>query len=194
MRTLEYAGFKATVKALLENASLPKLDWSIQGMGMLRLRLAPDVRLHIWDSRLRVPGVSMIHDHQQWDLHSDIIAGELANYRYIGHADGVLYHYRTLRAGYGCQFVDTGPQDVLLYECPGERYVQGESYGQHANEIHRTDAEDGTVTIMTQTRQDSDRARVFWRHGEEWGSAEPRPATSDEVLDVTRAALARWFS
>ena len=35
-------------------------DWSIQGFGMIRLYLSPNLRLHIWNSRGRVKNVSDI--------------------------------------------------------------------------------------------------------------------------------------
>lgn len=193
MNRLEHAGLKAAVRTILENPLSGGLDWSLQGMGMLRLRLAPDVRLHIWNSKYQVPGVSMIHDHQQWNLQSTIVAGALCNYRYIGHADGKPYHYRTLRAGYGCHFIDDAPSTMQLMEVRGEFYGPGDTYAQDALEIHRTDAQDGTVTIMSQERRDSDRARVFWLATEEWGSAEPRPATADEVFELCGHALTTWF-
>jgi hypothetical protein len=58
--------------------------------------------------------------------------------------------------------------------------------------IHETDAEDGTVTIIRKTPTGDDSARVFWKVGTTWGSAEPRPATPDEVRLVSERALHRW--
>lgn len=199
MNRMEHAEKKALVKALLEESAKARstpaaLDWSLQGMGMLRLKLSPTMRLHVWDSRYRWPGVSMVHDHLQWHLHSTIIAGRLNNIRYVESPDGVLFKYRTLRAGYGCTFVDDGPSEIRLLSGDVEEYTEGANYTQCAAEIHETDAVDGTVTIMTQRRTESDQARVFWPADREWGTAEPRPATIDEIRAITGHALERWFA
>lgn len=71
---------KLLVKAILEKARAYK--WSIQGFGMLRLYLSAEVRLHVWDSRFRVPGVTDIHDHS-WDFESEVAAGEVLQRRYL---------------------------------------------------------------------------------------------------------------
>lgn len=65
---------------------------------------------------------------------------------------------------------------------------------QTPSEIHETDAQDGTVTLMQKTPTGDDSARVFWEIGTGWGSAEPRKATPEEVLDITQNALKLWFT
>lgn len=178
-------------KFILQNAD--KFEWSLQGMGMLRLYLTPLVRLHVWDSRYRNDGVSMIHDHLQWSLHSTIIAGELRNRRYTMANSGEPTHMcGMLKPGYGCYFKDS-PVPVRLLKAPVEQYRPGQSYRQTPAEIHETDAADGTVTLMRKVATDDDSARVFWPVGFEWGSAEPRKATPQEVRDITEYALERWF-
>lgn len=175
-------------------------DWTVQGMGMMVCRPDPTTRIHIWDSRLRVPNVSMVHDHLQWSLSSMIVAGRLINQRYEQTyqtltKDGgwQAFQYRTLRAGQGCHFVDEGPVPVMLRAFPEEHYEPGNVYFQEAAEIHETKAEDGTVTVMTKFPSDVDLARVFWPKDKEWVSAEPRPATMQEVIETTRFALHRWM-
>ena len=49
------------VRAILRNAH--DFDWSLQGFGMFRAYLCDMVRVHVWDSRFRVQGVSDVHDH-----------------------------------------------------------------------------------------------------------------------------------
>jgi hypothetical protein len=71
---------QALARAILEHAQ--DFTWTVQGMGFMRLHLAGHCWLHVWDSRLRVPGVSMIHDHLQWGLESTILSGSLVNRRY----------------------------------------------------------------------------------------------------------------
>lgn len=181
---------KILARSILSRAAA--YEWSLQGMGMLRLHLPDDYRLHVWDSRYRVPNVSMIHDHLQWGLHSTVIAGRLANRRYVESAKGEPFMFATLKPGYGC-FFKSDPKDVWLSELPVDNYGEGESYSQIPSEIHQTDAEDGTVTLMRKTPTDDESARVFWPIGTYWVSAEPRPATPDEVADITSRALDKWF-
>lgn len=182
---------KVLARAILSNAAA--YEWSLQGMGMLRLHLPDNVRLHVWDSRYRAPGVSMVHDHLQWGLHSTIVAGRLANRRYKEHPQGMAFMARTLKPGYGYFWKDEA-QPTRLVALATDRYGEGQSYSQEPAEIHETDAEDGTVTLMRKTPTEDESARVFWQAGTEWGSAEPRPATAAEVADITGHALKRWFS
>lgn len=182
---------RTLAQAILMNAS--KFDWSLQGMGMLRLHLPNNARLHVWDSRYRVPGVSMVHDHLQWGLHSTIIAGRLTNRRYIEDPAGEPYNFATLKPGYGC-FFKHDPKPTALKELRAITYTEGSEYSQEPAEIHETDAEDGTVTFMQKQPTNDESARVFWPTGDEWGSAEPRIATPEEVAAITQHALERWFT
>jgi hypothetical protein len=69
-----------------------------------------------------------------------------------------------------------------------EVYDAGDSYSQRADEIHETDALDGTVTIIRRHRTGVDTARIFWPAGQEWGDALPRPATWDELTTTLKSA------
>lgn len=184
---------KVLVKAILEHCE--SYTWSLQGMGLLRMHFGDGskYRLHVWDSRYRTPGVSMIHDHLQWNFESKIIAGHLKNQRYAETPlPGTSYMKRTLKAGYGCEFVDEAQKTYLVALRP-EWYNEGSVYFQKGNEIHETDAEDGTVTFLIKEQLGNELARVFWKTGEEWGSAEPKPAERYQVRDITQNALKRWF-
>ena len=182
---------KTLARAILGNAGA--YEWSLQGMGMLRLHLPDNYRLHVWDSRYRVPGVSMIHDHLQWGLHSTIVAGRLTNLRYAEGPHGRDFMYATLKPGYGCYFKHD-PLRIVLDELTPVAYEEGDSYCQQPAHIHATDAADGTVTLMRKTPTNDESARVFWPAGTKWGSAEPRRATPEEVEAITSHALLRWFS
>lgn len=184
---------QAMARAILVNAQ--HYEWSLQGMGLLRLHLAGNCRLHVWDRRYRVPGVSMIHDHLQWALKSTVISGRLVNRRYydfgLGTFDKATHLFATIKPGYGT-FFKHEPKPVIL-ACRGdEEYLPGQSYSQSPSEIHETDADDGTVTIMMKTPTSDESARVFWPAGEEWGSAEPRIASAMEVKSIVDNALANW--
>jgi hypothetical protein len=175
---------------VLANANA--FEWSLQGMGLLRLHLPNHCRLHVWDSRFRKPGVSMIHDHLQWGLHSTILAGVMTNRRYVPADNGAPFMHMTIKPGYGT-FNKTEPARIGLHALPEEVYFPGSTYSQTPNEIHETDAEDGTVTFMRKSPTTDESARVFWPIGQEWGSAEPRIATASEVAQIAEYALKRWF-
>lgn len=183
---------KILARAILTNCAA--FRWSLQGMGMLRLHLPNDVRLHVWDSRYRVPGVSMIHDHLQWGLHSTVIAGILRNKKYVENELGVAYMTMVIKPGYG-SYVKEEPRRIGMIQLrPWGVYQEGESYSQTPSEIHETDAEDGTVTLMRKTPTTDESARVFWEVGTQWGTAEPRAAMPAEVDEICGHALRTWFT
>ena len=82
--------------------------------------------------------------------------------------------------------------DVFLSVGEPELYTAGRTYAQAPDEIHRTFASDGTVTVLNQSRRDVDTARVFWPAGGVWGDAIPRQATAKEVNDVCEYALVNF--
>ena len=107
-------------------------DWSVQGFGVLRLYINEPLRkaglkqrsigrLHIWDTALRFPGVSLIHNHS-WDLKSTVVCGSLRNERFEVtpvHL-GVPYMRQRLLTGYESKMVEDGPEKVGLLSCPRE--------------------------------------------------------------------------
>jgi hypothetical protein len=181
------AALQAAARFILINGE--KFAWSLQGMGMLRVHMG-NARLHVWDQNYAVPGVSMIHDHLQWGLRSTIVAGELVNQRYVeaDYPRGRRFNCVTLKAGYGCKFVEE-PRAIWLYKRMPEEYRPGDTYEQLPGEIHETKPQGIVVTLMEKSPTGSDLARVFWPYGMEWGSAEPREATSNEVAAITAKAV-----
>ncbi len=179
------------VHYLLENRlTLPAKDWTVQGFGFMRLRVAPCMRLHIWDARLRETGVSDIHDHTQWAFTSHVISGQIINVRYTIHDAGQPHHMAVLTCGIGGGMRSDKPAELVkLLAGKPELYVPGQSYRQEPDEVHRTHAADGTVTLIRQERRQVDTARVFWPQGGTWGDAIPRQATRDEIGDVGGYAL-----
>lgn len=174
---------------ILENAE--KFQWSLQGLGMLRLYLPGDARLHVWDTRFAFPGASPVHDHLQWGLTSTILSGRLTNYRYR-EGSGEEFHWARFKAGYNAKQLHA-PETTLLERQPAEIYRPGDSYSQAPNEIHETQADWGTVTLMQKRpTADGETARIFWPAGTVWGSAEPRAATPEEVKAITNYALAHF--
>jgi hypothetical protein len=182
------------VRYLLKNRlMLPSADWTVQGFGFMRLRIDDSTRLHIWDARLREAGVSDIHDHTQWAFTSHILSGQIINVRYQICQEtcdnAQRYNQATLTCGIGGGIHSQPAQVVALLAGKPELYLPGASYRQEPDEIHRTHAADGTVTLLKQERRKVDTARVFWPEGGVWGDAIPRQATKDEIDDVGGFAL-----
>lgn len=180
---------KAFAKDIVTNWS--RYEWEVQGFGMLRTRLPDDTRFQIWDSELVYdPAPSLIHDHP-WDFRSWIVAGEIMNTRYdcteLGAAsEGAATHWmRTITPGPGTK-VESTDTPVILRAHDRKVYGPGDSYSQKWNEIHRTSFGDGAVTVIQRVRANRpDLARVFYGFDEgEWRTAEPRPATLDEIANV----------
>ncbi len=83
----------------------------------------------------------------------------------------------------------SAPVRIDLSPFTPEHYRAGQAYAQAANEVHRTDAQDGTITLMERPLDQDGHADVFWPVGEEWGNAKPRPATLAELQQVVPAAI-----
>ena len=177
------------VLAILDNAEA--FEWSIQGFGMLRLYIRKIGRIHVWDSALRYPGVSMIHNHS-WDLASEIVFGEITNRKYFEIPGYTPVMKQRLVTGYQHSWVEP-PVETSIAVFSRETYGPGQKYAQLANEIHLTDAVDGTVTVMARNDDVRGEADVYWPVGTAWGTAQPRPATKEEVracIDRTLERLA----
>ena len=183
---------KLLVKQILQKADSYK--WSIQGLGMLRLYLSDEVRLHVWDSRYRVDSVSPLHTHP-WSFVSDVVAGAVRQFRYTltDSPHGTPYNRAMIKCGAGAFTLDA-PEPVRLFTGALEQYAEGTTYGQMKDEIHESFPENGTVTIVTrQFDADRDHAYVLWQGNGGFVSAEPRTATPSEVFTITQHALGRWF-
>lgn len=196
----EMSKIKYLTQALLEDPL--GREWSIQGLGMLRTYLDPNhkLRLHVWttDHAADVKP-SELHTHP-WDFNSQVIAGIVHNRRYVGMSDAQpiedpyqQWQRQTIRCGVGGGLVGT-PEIVVLEERPIETYGAGDIYGQQAIEIHKSTPRDGTVTIIDRVfSDDADHAYVYFPVGEDWVTAEPRPATEDEILKICKNSLNLWF-
>lgn len=182
---------KLLVQKILESPT--DLEWSVQGLGMLRLYLSKEVRLHIWHSDLKAEDASVIHTHP-WDFTSHIIAGQINNTILTeqGGYSPIPHKRQQIFCGVGGGLIGD-PEEVTLGVDSKHTYYEGDSYEEKAEEIHLSQALNGTVTIVERRfKDDEDHAFVYWEEGE-WGSAEPRPAENVEVLGVTSYALNRWF-
>lgn len=189
---------EANTRLLVENILRHPhgFKWSVQGLGMMRMYLSETVRLHIWDSALKVPGVSAIHSHP-WDLHSVIVAGRYRQHRYLPpmRSNAVPSEFNCVEIQCGEDACVTAiPTTIPLVEGGLEVYPEGYEYTQAKDEIHLSCPEDGTVTLVTRTfHADRDHAKVYWRGRGEWVDAKPRAATPEEVEQITQRALLTWF-
>jgi hypothetical protein len=182
----------ALVKSVLERWQA--FDWTVQGFGMVRTKIADVGRIHIWDSRLRVPLVSDVHAHP-WNFRSTIISGELHNQRFNEGTQelyAIPYTRQAIATGEGGGLV-SDPVDAWLVDSVTEFYYSGESYEQSADEIHRSMPQDGTVTLMERTQGPPlQETVVYWPRGTSWVSAEPKKAESWQIERAVTYALARW--
>lgn len=187
----------ALVRSILEQWRA--YEWTQQGFGFVRTKIQNVGRVHVWDSRLRTPLVSDVHTHP-WPLRSTVISGELIN-QLFGEVFGdgaettaraLRYHRQIIATGEGGGLVGE-PKDAALLPRPLELYVAGESYAQEPEEIHRTIAQDGTVTLIERSQGPPlEEALVYWPRGMIWISAEPRPIEKWELEPTMNLALARW--
>ncbi len=183
---------KLLVRQILQSAHEHK--WSFQGLGMFRLYLSSEVRLHLWAPDSAVRDVSTIHTHP-WDLNSTVVAGEIVNVRYLDNALFGTKEFKRgkLLCGPGGGLVGEA-ETVQLKRCKPEVYVEGETYTQKASEIHQSIPMPGTVTIVKRAfGEDRDHAFVFWPGGTEWVSAEPRDVDGWTAQIVADEALKNWF-
>lgn len=182
--------------------------WTVQGFGFIRLYMPNDCRLNIWHHKLTYdPQPSMLHTHP-WNFVSEVVHGLLVNKRYrqvpaqLDNDEGgpVVYRcasFKKKRIRPGICIMDLSePTLVSLVGGEAEVYTTGQSYYQDAHEIHETMFVDGTITINARERVGNDEADVLWLHhgrggAQEWVSAEPRPATDEEVLLICSEVLDR---
>lgn len=180
-------------------------EWSIQGLGMLRLYLSPAVRLHVWDPRPphKIENVSELHNHP-WDFLSTIIVGRITNHIYrilepvevasaerCGGDMGVAWMAGTIECGPNPKKRGACDAREIRLAHTAQTLGVDDRYAMDAATIHRSEPVPGTVTVCYRLpKADPDHAMVCWPVGTEWVSAEPRPATTDEVYSITKEALA----
>jgi len=183
-----HALIRASVRKILDTGHA--YTWQRQGLGMLRLYLTPETRLHIWDTRLRVPDVSVVHDHP-WDFRSYVVAGRIYNTRYEETSTGRACSRTRIRCGpAGCAIAE--PEQARLSMLRHEVVVAGRWYEQRADEIHESAPDNGTVTLVERHfRSDTEHANVY-HDTPTWVSAEPGPISWEKVEPIVRLALDRW--
>lgn len=187
---------KGRIKSTLVDAL--DYEWTLQGFGMLRLYLPGGQRLHVWSKRHKVQNVSEIHTHP-WNFRSTIVAGCLRNHIYrvggIPSCSGEWMYEQKIRCGEGGGLTGERERKYLYLETL-DIFHEGDTYEQRYDEIHLSEPYDGCVTLVERVVPEGnspDHACVYYPVGTEWVSAEPRPATEQEILEITRNALKKNF-
>ena len=170
-------------------------EWTVQGFGFIRTKIENVGRIHIWDSRLAIDLVSTVHNHP-WKLQSTIISGELINQRFRllpgGRAGMLPYWSQTLKTGEGGGLVGEAEM-ISLEPLSTEFYGTGNMYSQEAQEIHRTMAQDGTVTLLQREQGPPlEETLTFWPSGTVWVSAEPKVLADYLISQTVNYALQLW--
>lgn len=192
-RQLMFSALRAVVLNILVTPR--SRDWSLQGFGMLRTYISPHIRLHVWSERHAAPGVTIMHDHS-WDFTSIVMGGEIRDHAYEETKPrdnkGIGYTKFTLKCGEGGGLVngDGDPRPVFLKSVTQYIVGPGLTYRHDAADIHRTEFKDGTVSLVIRSfKEDTEHAHVFAPSGTPWVSAEPRPASDNEVNVICAKAL-----
>lgn len=185
---------KALVSSILRDSHR---EWTVQGFGFLRTYFGPPelpkkYRLNLWDSKFTILNVSTIHDHP-WDFKSLIVAGRFQNIKYKAFTNPYPSHtYAMIKTGIQSDLKLKEVKNVYLLQDSNERYSEGDTYSQKANEIHETKFEDGSVTLNERIG-DTEQARVFWKYSTDWVDAIPRIAQQEEVRLAVEQSLDKWF-
>lgn len=178
------------VKTTLERADLPGWTWTVQGLGMLRCYTSNGDRITIWHEDLVYPGVTRVHDHP-WDLESTVLSGDVYDHVYSlgGFRGSDVYTRYLITAGEGRP---SYPETVLLFKVATKVLSVGDTYRHAWSDVHSTSFSNGAVTYCRRSNRQGQMARVYVPAGEEYGSAEPRPATPEEVDKYAGLALEGW--
>lgn len=189
----------ALVEYILRHAR--HFSWTEHANGRISLMLKPDqVCINVFDARYRQPGTTEIHSHSM-DFRSEIIAGRMRQYRYRRTDDPAAAV--ATRCGVQDLTLDgklAGDARLCyLIEGPLEEYRAGEAYEITAPEIHRSDPEDGTVTLIARQYKTSPAGvSAFWLRSSELAKGVqgqkfvPPAAGAAAVDDIVSRALSRW--
>lgn len=178
---------RALVRTILEHAQ--DYPWTLQDIGVLGLRLDDrrKHRLQVWDPTYCV-GDPPIHDHP-FDFTSTVVVGEMTNTVYERDPVGVEYRRLLYRPSQGHDHQEV---DRVTLTGRATAIIEGCTYSQTANELHTSHQLPGTVNIITYSFQDITDLTVCLPDGAMFISGGSRPATSEEIKEITAKALERF--
>jgi hypothetical protein len=179
---------KKYARKILETAL--ERQWSVLGFGKMGTNVSSNAKLHIWDRTLLNPRIPAVHSHS-FNLKSFVLAGKVRNMRLLEVEKGEEWNKINVSTA-GKPTSD--PCKAFLAERVPEVYMEGERYGQSADEVHLSSPDDGTVTLVEWEFCPFPRhMNVYWRGKSPWTDAKPRRATEDEIKSVSKNALEVWF-
>jgi hypothetical protein len=145
-------------------------EWMLHGSGLLRCSLVGEhsIRLHVWSPQHRTPGVAELHTHPR-DFFSIVLAGEMTNQRFQKNgAESFMEQAFQWAEEWGEGAPEGEPHPCFLEQTTEERLTRGDRYVQTADEIHRSDPAEGSVTIVERAfRNDTEYVRQACRCGGE---------------------------
>lgn len=184
---------RSNVYSILNNWQ--KIDWSLQGFGMLRCRINDRIRIHVWSHELATKNVSSIHTHP-WNFESTVMSGFIVNNLFIetkaGKNQEVFASQRIeIITGTHGKIIDS-PVDINLEMVLSQKYIAGKSYKMDKQEIHRSVYSNGAVSVMIKEPTKLTTAYSYFPRNTDWVSAKPRQATFKEVKIGVSQALREW--
>lgn len=177
---------KALVFTMLRHAE--DFPWRMHDIGLMGLRLDDqrEYRLHVWDPSYSA-GDPPIHDHP-YEFTSKIIVGELTNTRYEEDPSGDEY----ARFRYSPSAEDQRRSDTVRLSATATTFTEGGQYRQLAHELHASQQQSGTVTVIRCSWVEATELTVCLRDDGSWRSGQGRDATREEVKTVAAKALERF--
>lgn len=173
-----------------------RFSWSFQGLGMYRVKLTEDVRVHIWMPSEANEGVSDMHTHP-WSFRSLVLAGSIRDivYQDVGRVEDGLpaRRHEVICGPDGGGALDDGKMTGLR-PLSDQVHEAGTSYKLPWNLVHRSRPQvEGTVTVLLKTEKVSDdQACVYrWPH-DPFGTAEAAPPTRDDIIRAAWTARQLW--
>jgi hypothetical protein len=168
-------------------------QWRRHGIGFIKAYLDEERnhRLNIYHEAFLTPNITIHHDHP-WHFISRIICGELVNTKYGKTGFGKAYHEGTIYCNSpGEHRVTNDCPIVVLNATTIDYYNAGDSYAQFAEEIHTTEAKNGTMTLLTRAPLfgGDGTARVYWPIETDYVDADLSDLSSLVIIDAVEEMI-----
>jgi hypothetical protein len=161
--------------------------WRRHGIGFIKAYLNEErtKRVHVFHKRFLTPGITIHHTHP-WHLFSEVLKGNLVNTRFRKQG---ISSCRFMEGVISCcdfKGVEGEPVEVGLLSDAPEIYTDTNGYYfQWSDEIHMTEATDGTVTVVTLVpAKEEGKARVYWPVGSEYVNADISELSEEDILEA----------
>lgn len=161
-------------------------DWFVHTLGMFRLNLADNLRLNVWDDRVRDPRAVAVHTHPYEKFESRVLCGEIESEVFdvrMPSVGDIATHVEHRVGADG----SVARRSVVLSRLMTIVRYSGETYSL-AGYPHRTRAKNGTVTSMM-IFDKIGTSSAYVPIGADAIGAIVRPAQSHEIAGMSRRAL-----